>query len=467
MSKLGYFTLPISAELGEHSVVTVLSELPALDPGRALYQCIYEPTESGEVTVSSLESVFKISSNKVLSNAESDLPILESTVSLDNIEWELFNKNERIASFTLGQVVQSGFEDLSSGMYKPANLRVHHQSLYSRIVGAQSLEGFLASRKAPKQRAHIQALFGYLNLDDLRNFLNISYGLSMIDTIWVRPVGLLATWEDVNLFDNNFSDVVAHYAFTGSGFQGLQLAGTSPEYGTDGALPKCWIRDTNGEVKLLKGSTAQLGFRNSGFEPHAEYYASQIAKRMSYYPYVEYDVVNMKGGISSLCPLFTSKELAYISMAKELATRGRPWTEYLSVLADNSLGESYRDLLFFDCVICNTDRHLGNFGLVTDTTSYGTVSLSPIFDNGESLGHLWMPDNADSILEYASHLGPKLMSESFVTVGRQLLNERRRAALERLKGWTVPKHTRYNWPELKYEAMNDLVQHQIKQILGS
>jgi len=45
------------------------------------------------------------------------------------------------------------------------------------------------------------------------------------------------------------------------------------------------------------------------------------------------------------------------------------------------------------------------------------------------------------------------------------LNDRRRAALERLRGWTIPKHPKYNWPEWKYEAMNELLQHQVREIL--
>ena len=378
--------------------------------------------------------------------------------------YKLMNKDQPVAEFDLVDTTSL----LGASVTAVENLNIVDRKLYSAIIGGQQLDTFLRDRKAPKHREHIEKLFHYLDMNSLTNFLNISYGLSLNDAVWVCPDTLDASWSDVNMYDNEFSDVVAHYAFSGVGLVGAHLQATSPEYTTDGALPKCWIREPDGTVLLLKGSSVDMGFLNSGFEPCAEYYASQVAKRMNLYPHVEYDLRVVKGKLCSTCPLFTSAEKAYVSMSRELLRRSLVEAGYERVLSENKLIEDYKDIVFFDCVICNPDRHLGNFGLLKNTTGYFTVGLSPIFDNGRGLGALWVNNNSagDSIVEYTGKEGPRLLDNyDYVSAGRLYLDDRRRAALERLKGWTIPKHEKYNWPDWKYEAMNELLQHQVRQIL--
>lgn len=43
------------------------------------------------------------------------------------------------------------------------------------------------------------------------------------------------------------------------------------------------------------------------------------------------------------------------------------------------------DMMIFDDIICNTDRHFGNFGLLVENATNKPISLAPIFDNG-----LWL-----------------------------------------------------------------------------
>lgn len=383
-------------------------------------------------------------------------------------QYLLLNKDCIIATFALAPISAPGLEYLGGGMYTTVDIEVHNSSIYETVVGSQSLDDFLYSRKAPQHREHVRKLFSYLNLDHIRTFLDITYGLSLTDTLWVKPLSSPVTWAQVNLYDHEFSEDIAQFALTGVGLPSVQLAETSPEFNTDGVLPKCWVRNkADGTIKLVKGSTAYLGYHNAGFEPCAEFYASQVAKQMRLCSYVEYDVVNINGSISSVCPLFTSSAQAYIAMARLLSAGGKRGIEYLKILDGYNFLERYLDIVFFDCVVCNTDRHMGNFGILADTETYLPISMSPIFDNGMSLGCLWMPDNEKGIIAYTADDRPALMpNDNFIVTGRRLLNSQRYAALERLKGWTIPKHPLYNWPDLKYEAMNELLQHQVRGILG-
>ena len=47
--------------------------------------------------------------------------------------------------------------------------------------------------------------------------------------------------------------------------------------------------------------------------------------------------------------------------------------------------ETYADLMLFDSIIANQDRHYGNFGYLIDNNTGKYIKPAPIFDNGLSL----------------------------------------------------------------------------------
>lgn len=47
--------------------------------------------------------------------------------------------------------------------------------------------------------------------------------------------------------------------------------------------------------------------------------------------------------------------------------------------------DALNDMLVLDAVICNTDRHYGNFGLLIDNHTNQITAPAPLFDYGNSL----------------------------------------------------------------------------------
>ena len=47
--------------------------------------------------------------------------------------------------------------------------------------------------------------------------------------------------------------------------------------------------------------------------------------------------------------------------------------------------EKIEDLMLFDSLIYNTDRHLGNLGMLVDNNTREILKPAPIFDNGNSI----------------------------------------------------------------------------------
>ena len=47
--------------------------------------------------------------------------------------------------------------------------------------------------------------------------------------------------------------------------------------------------------------------------------------------------------------------------------------------------DAIRDMLVFDALIYNEDRHFGNFGLLRNSHTGEVIAPAPLFDNGLSL----------------------------------------------------------------------------------
>lgn len=65
--------------------------------------------------------------------------------------------------------------------------------------------------------------------------------------------------------------------------------------------------------------------------------------------------------------------------------------------------EAFADMIVFDAVVCNTDRHFGNLGFLLDNKSSMIAAPAPLFDHGLSLFPFAMEDdyaNIDSLNQY-------------------------------------------------------------------
>ena len=139
-------------------------------------------------------------------------------------------------------------------------------------------------------------------------------------------------------------------------------------------MRKAWRR-FNKRVYLYKGGSA---------EPYSEFYAAQIADTMGI-KHVSYGLTKWKDTLCSTCELFTDINTSFVPIHKFIKNCN------LLTVADflKSFGshfyDDFVDMIVFDALICNTDRHYGNFGLLVDNKTNKPVGFAPIFDNGQSL----------------------------------------------------------------------------------
>lgn len=329
-----------------------------------------------------------------------------------------------------------------------------------------SIAKWLKSRTIPKNRAYVHNFLSKcnLNLNRPMNIIKVSKGLSLNDCYWVVEEGFSGTFEKYNLYDNRFSRVLALIAFTGYGSSVRSSLASCPEFTTNGMLPKCWRR-VDGEIKLYKGGTS--GASNTGNEPYCEYYAAQIAKELGISA-IDYGLSKWEGELCSTCVLFTSKEYAFLPVGKVVTSGGmEAVTSYYEKMGA-AYSKALADMLVLDAIICNTDRHFGNFGFLVDNRTNEIVAPAPLFDHGNSLFNFAGKDDLASdaaLTAYAQTLMPCLYDD-FIGTAKAVLTPEHREGLRHLLNFRFKRHSLYNLPKERLDLLEKQVQKRAGELLG-
>ena len=324
-------------------------------------------------------------------------------------------------------------------------------------LSSEGLVRWIKHRTIPKNRAYVHSFLSKcgLHINRPMSIIKVSKGLSLNDCYWVVEEGFDGTFENYNLYDNRFSQILALIAFTGYGSSIRTSLASCPEFTTNGMLPKCWRR-VDGKIKLYKGGTS--GASNTGREPYSEYYAAQVAKTLGVNA-IEYGLSSWKNELCSTCELFTSKDYSFLPVGRVVTSGGmKAVRAYYEGLGKDYV-DALNDMLVLDAVICNTDRHFGNFGFLVDNKTNKIVVPAPLFDHGNSLFNYAGNDTLESdkaLSEYAETLLP-CVYDDFIGTAKSVLTQKNKEGLRRLLNFKFTKHPRYNLPAKHLK----LIEHQI------
>lgn len=334
-------------------------------------------------------------------------------------------------------------------------------------LSPEGLSRWVQKRTIPKNRAYVNALLARCGLSINRpmDIIAVCRGLSLNDSYWVVEDSFAGTFDQYNLYENRFSRILGMIAFTGYGSSVRSSLISSPELTTNGMLPKCWRR-IDGKVKLYKGGTS--GASNTGYEPYSEFYAAQVAEAMGINA-IHYGLAKWKGQLCSTCELFTSRDVSFMPVGR-LVTHGgfEAVKAYYEKLGPEYL-QALRDMVVFDAVICNTDRHFGNFGFLIDNVTNRIIAPAPLFDHGNSLfnfaGVEYM-SSPEKLQEYADTLAPSVY-EDYFGMARSMMNDGNREQLRHLLTFRFKRHSHYNLPGEWLKLIEGQAQKRAKRLLSN
>ena len=148
---------------------------------------------------------------------------------------------------------------------------------------------------------------------------------------------------------------------------------------------------------------------------------------------MEYDIEMYRGKLVSSCRLFTNEKVGFTAtdriVEKDIGVSG-----LLSYFTSIGSEDAFRRMLVFDALTINTDRHLGNFGVLVDNDTQKILKMAPVFDNNQSLLPYAEEQEFRDIDEYLK-TRPTRIGIDFNQVAHQMLTPEIRADLNNLKGF--------------------------------
>ncbi len=364
----------------------------------------------------------------------------------DDMHYVLMNKDKELTSFKL--------KDYGEYAFNVSDIEVISSSPYE---DRYDLLSFLEERLPYRKREYLFELLLSLRINSTSEYLDTSYALSLNDTYWVKRADSDNCWADVNLYKKDFNKAVARYLLSGEPLAGIPVKTVSPEFTTNGMLPKCWERYDD-EVYLFKGGTVDSKFE--GNEPYSEYYISQIEEAMQIEKYVPYDLDMVDGVLVSKCKLFTSEDVGFKPYYK--VDMPRTFYDIIKFYKSHGILDVFNDMAILDVITVNYDRHLNNYGFLVDNVTGEVIDTAPVFDNGAGLLPYYTMDR--NINKYA-FLRNHSSGLSFYEIAYECLTDRQRKMLKRLIDFKFKRHPKYNLPEDRLERLEQLIQTRVQDLL--
>ena len=252
-------------------------------------------------------------------------------------------------------------------------------------VDVVDLRSWWGGRSIPASRPGISEVLFRLGMTDAKALPMRSMGLSLSDHYWVRPAGSVVSWEDVNFFDNPFSEDLGDLLF-GHDIRFGELNPSSPDITTDGNLKKRW-KNIDGRRCLIKTGSDMI------FQEPFNEVAASILMTAGGIPHTDYRLVYEDGMPCSVCEDFVSRDTELVTAHSILKSSDTPWESVLDAYVgacDRSgldITASVDRMIALDHIIANTDRHLNNFGIIRDAETLEWLSAAPTYDSGSSLGY--------------------------------------------------------------------------------
>lgn len=318
----------------------------------------------------------------------------------------------------------------------PEHYEILNERYVPELVLSNQLYAFLYDRATKwRGRETYKGLLYALDLKDDRSMTEIfdkTYSLSLNDVYWIKKENDPVSFEEINLYDHAFDDNAAK-----AGFLGVEkrAQGLSPEFTTDGQLGKCFVRENDQIVLLKRGTTWGTV---PGREMYSEYYCAQVLEALGI-PHVPYDIVMYQGQKASSCPLVTDREHAYVpigvfdyhhedDIAQDFIKRG--------------FEKELKEMILFDALVYNYDRHIGNFGYLKDQKT-GAYSFFPLFDHGNAFFPLATKEDFENLPAYLEKIDYSAIGLTFEELATHFLKPKDLEILDRLDHFEITPHPKF------------------------
>lgn len=248
--------------------------------------------------------------------------------------------------------------------------------------GADELNDWMRKRLIPEKREGIrQARLDFPGFEQNRNMFSLS------DQYWFQYTRN-EKWENLNFFTNIYTKEVGKIFFEPWAVDRKKLKYASPDLTTNGVLKKRWVQDENTKKSYLIKAGSTLYHQ----EPMSEVMASHVLHKLDIIPFVEYMLVVSGQRFCSKCENFVDEHTEFVPAIYIYHKEEKPLdvTPYVHLIRQcdkygiEGAQEYLSSMIAADEILCNPDRHLGNFGFLRDVETGKIRGFAPLFDSGSA-----------------------------------------------------------------------------------
>lgn len=294
------------------------------------------------------------------------------------------NKKHPILSMNIEYGVILSIDELINEQYLPVG--ISHNNMNKTTA---DIIKWWAGRRIPASRINafdieFDNIRDIIGRDDFSYLSEKCFGLSLSDQYWINPVNSPLKWDDINFFENEFSEDMGKMIFDGIVSENPDMV--SPDNTSDGNIRKKW-KIIDGKRCLLKGYS--LPYMQ---EPFNEKIASALCRRLNIRNYADYSLAFDKNGPFCICENFITPDTEYVTAESIMRLHNRDnvslYSHYIKIceeLGIKDIRDRIDEMLVVDYIIGNYDRHFRNFGLIRNVETLEFKGTAPIFDTGTSL----------------------------------------------------------------------------------
>lgn len=308
-------------------------------------------------------------------------------------KYTLMNKNKKIFDFEYSDEehiiinIERNYPD--NEKYAPFGL------IKDNNIDNSEFNRWWKNRQIPASRNGLKKVLYKSNIYDKDNFDILdtkAYCLSLTDQYWVKRIDEDILWEDINFFDNEFTEEIGKIIFEG-GKTPVNLNLNTPDMTSNGNYEKRW-KIINGDRYLVKA-----GGKMINQEPFNEVIATKLYERiLNDDEYVKYEIVYDNKRAVSICKNFITRNTELIPAWKineyfKVKENENKYEHYIRCLNELNIKDAnllVDKMIVCDFILANKDRHFNNFGVIRNVETLEFVGVAPIFDNGCSL---WFDEN--------------------------------------------------------------------------
>lgn len=296
----------------------------------------------------------------------------------------LMNKNTPVLAFEYDQEIQCVCE-----IAECFNLKFAPPAILDSEGNAtrKLLNNWWQNRAIPASRNYIRELLDSLNIATTVELIEKNFGLSLSDRYWINDSQLSKSWEEINFFDNDFSDDLGKLTLRQNMYVNCPDL-MSPNSTLVGYLNKKW-ECFNDKRVLLKSGTGYIRQ-----EVINELMATKLYERvLNPSDFVPYILIEENGIKYSACENMLKEDEELIAAYDIICNKKKP--EFMNdyqflVSCYKELGlkdveASLAKMFTCDFILANADRHWRNFGVIRNVETLEYTRIAPIFDNGNSL----------------------------------------------------------------------------------